>query len=64
MSNRSPSSSTTISPLTAKTTFTVSVVVVVSVEVLFPDGGRVAVADTVRVGETGAEQLDDKELHA
>ncbi|GAA3108346.1 hypothetical protein GCM10010464_84040 [Pseudonocardia yunnanensis] len=42
----------------------VGAVVVVAVEVLFPDGGRVAVADTVRVGETGAEQLDDKELPA
>ncbi|GAA1318553.1 aminopeptidase P family N-terminal domain-containing protein [Pseudonocardia xinjiangensis] len=39
-------------------------VVVVGVEVLFPDGGRVAVADTVRVGVTGAEDLDAEEQHA
>jgi hypothetical protein len=38
--------------------------VVVGVEVLFPDGGRVAVADTVRVGVTGAEDLDAEEQHA
>jgi Xaa-Pro aminopeptidase len=39
-------------------------VVVVGVEVLFPDGGRVAVADTVRVAVTGAEDLHAEEQHA